>query len=113
MVAHTVTSEPEQPQEKPKEGWKEDAFNDMNKNSCLQDVIPVSKSEESKKPEEVKEEQTPEIAAPVAQDKAKPTEEPKPQESWKEDAINEMNKNACLQEVIPASAEVSESASAI
>ena len=101
MVAHTVTSEPEQSQEKPKEGWKEDAFNEMNKNSCLQDVIPVSKSEEPKKPEEVKEEQKPETASPVAPDESKPTEEPKPQESWKEDAINEMNKNACLQEVIP------------
>ena len=30
----------------------------------------------------------------------KQTEEPKPVETWKDDAINEMNKNACLQEVV-------------
>merc|ERR1712038_1525952 len=58
MVAHTVTSVPEPSQEKPKEGWKEDAFNEMNKNSCLQDVIPVSKSEDAEKSGEVKEDQT-------------------------------------------------------
>merc|ERR1712136_297412 len=38
-------------------------------------------------------------------DDSKSAEEPKPEENWKDDAINEMNKNACLQDVVPEKSE--------
>jgi len=108
MVAHTVTSSAEQTEEKPKESWKEDAFNEMNKNSCLENVIPVTqekKPEEEQKSSDVdpppqeeatpsdeaaskeieKEEQKPvEVASPIVEE-AKPVEEVKPQDVEKEE----------------------------
>merc|ERR1712136_150489 len=118
MVAHTVSnvdtpitppSSPAEDAEKSIETVAEEKVEDTaeSKPSEEKPAETVAKGAEQT---EVKEE--PKLVQEVTsiKDDSKPTEEPKPEENWKDDAINEMNKNACLQDVVPASTEKSEPA---
>jgi len=62
MVTHVVSSPPPQ-DEAPLEDWKKDMVEDMNKNTCLQNVVPTSS--ESLPKAEAKPDEKPSEAAPV------------------------------------------------
>ena len=84
------------------ESWKQDAFDDMNKNSCLQNLVPgedkdslplvtmVAHTVTQNEPENSADEKLCETQANGV----------KEAESWKQDAFTDMNKNSCLQHVL-------------
>ena len=115
VVAHTVTQsdlvstanedicEAQEGEVKEGESWKQDAFADMNKNSCLQNVF-EGKINDTATPVSM-------VAHTVTQGETESranegscevhSTEYKEGESWKQDAFDDMNKNSCLQNLVP------------
>ena len=115
MVAHTVTQSDlvspatedlcEAPEGRVEEGesWKQDAFAEMNKNRCLQNVFEGQINDTTTLVSMVAhtatqcetESRANEVSCEVQ------STEFKEGESWKQDAFDDMNKNSCLQNVVP------------
>ena len=113
MVAHTVTqSKPESRTNEDLrdiqetgagdgESWKQDAFSDMNKNSCLQNVFQGEVEDATTLVSMVAHTVTKSDLVSTANEDICEAKESGVEEgeSWKQDAFADMNKNSCLQNV--------------